>query len=203
MGPDMNMNFAVDLFRQTLREPRVAAGRILGLDLPREWLWMALVLMGVLNGIVYSLFLQVGPPPDPATMPLIPTALRSPALFTIFLLGALALTVMALTWGGQALGGRAQVTQVLALITWLQVLRLAVQLALPLLMLTLPLVVALVLGVAASIWGLVILVAFVDYAHGFENKFKAVVVIILSFLGMFIGLSAIFGVLATLFMGGA
>lgn len=202
MGPDMNMNFAVDLFGQTLREPRAAAGRILGLDLPREWLWMALVLMGVLNGIVYSLFLQVGPPPDPATMPLIPTALRSPALFTIFLLGALALTVMALTWGGQALGGRAQVTQVLALITWLQVLRLAVQLALLLLMVTLP-VAGLALVVAASIWGLVILVAFVDYAHGFENKFKAVVVIILSFLGMLIGLSAILGVLATLFMGGA
>lgn len=202
MGPDMNMNFAVDLFRQTLREPRVAAGRILGLDLPREWLWMALVLMGVLNGIVYSLFLQVGPPPDPATMPLIPTALRSPALFTMFLLGALALTVMALTWGGQVLGGRAQVTQVLALITWLQVLRLAVQLALLVLMMTLP-VAGLALVVAASIWGLVILVAFVDYAHGFENKFKAVVVIILSFLGMLIGLSAILGVLATLFMGGA
>lgn len=202
MGPDMNMNFAVDLFRQTLREPRAAAGRILGLDLPREWLWMALVLMGVLNGIVYSLFLQIGPPPDPAMMPLIPTALRSPALFTMFLLGALALTVMALTWGGQVLGGRAQVTQVLALITWLQVLRLAVQLALLLLMLTLP-VAGLALVVAASIWGLVILVAFVDYAHGFENNFKAVVVIILSFLGMLVGLSAILGVLATLFIGGA
>ncbi|WP_324754533.1 Yip1 family protein [Roseovarius sp. Pro17] len=198
----MNKAFAIDLFRQTLSAPRAAADRIMGLDLPRRWLWTALALMGVLNGIVYSLFLQVGGPPDPGTTPLIPPALQSPALFTMFLLGALVITVMTLTWVGKAMGGKAEVPQILALIAWLQVLRLAVQLALLVLMLALPLA-GLVLVVVASVWGLVILVVFIDRAHGFENIFKAVAVIILAFLGMLIGLSAFLGVLATLVMGGA
>lgn len=202
MGSDMNTNFAIELFRQTLSAPRLAASRIIGLDLPRDWLWMALVLMGVLNGIVYSLFMHIGPPPDPAVPPMIPAMMRSPAMFTMFLLGALALTVLTLTWSGKILGGRAQLAQVLALITWLQVLRLVVQVALLLLMLTLP-VAGMALVMIASIWGLVILVAFVDYAHGFGNIFKAVAAIILSFLGMLVGLSAIVGVLASLIIGGA
>lgn len=202
MGQGMNMGFAVDLFRQTLSAPRAAADRILALNLPREWLWMALALMGVLNGIVYSLVLQMGGPPDPGAAPMIPAALQSPALFTLFLLGALVITVMTLTWVGQAMGGKAQVAQILALITWMQALRLAVQLALVVLMLALPLA-GLILVVTASIWGFVILVVFVDRAHEFGNIFKAAAVIILAFLGMLVGVSAILGVLATLVMGGA
>lgn len=198
----MTMSFAFDLFGQTLRTPRAAAERILALNLSREWLWMALILMGVLNGIVYSLFLQIGPAPDPETLSLIPTALRSPALFTMLLLGVLVFTVLSLTWVGQALGGRAQVTQVLALIAWLQALRLVVQLALLVLMLTVPSA-GLLLVTIASIWGLVILIVFIDRAHGFDNGFKAVAVVILAFLGMVAGLSAILSVLATLVMGGA
>jgi len=198
----MNMEFVINLFWQTLRAPGAAAERILALNLPRNWLWMALVLMGVLNGIVYSMFLQMGPPPDPTRPQMIPAVLQSPMMFTLFLVGALGITVLTLTWVGRAMGGKAEVPQILALIGWLQVLRLIVQLALFVLMLALPLA-GVVFVVVASVWGLVILVVFVGRAHGFESSFKAAGVVILGFLAMLIGLSAFLSVVSALFVGGA
>ncbi|MFX0541051.1 Yip1 family protein [Roseovarius sp. S4756] len=198
----MTAALVIDLFRQTLTAPRAAADRILSMDLPRDWLWMALGLMGVLNGIVYSLVLQMGDPQETATAPMMPAALQSPMLFTLFLLGALILTVLTLTWVGRAMGGTGHMPQILALIAWMQLLRLAVQIALVVLMLALPLA-GLILVVVASIWGLVILVVFVDRAHEFGNVFKAAGVIVLGFVGMLVGMSIILGLLGALVMGGA
>ncbi|MFD0857932.1 Yip1 family protein [Roseovarius aquimarinus] len=195
----MNTAFASDLFRQTLTSPREAAQRIIGLGLERDWLWTALILMGVLNGLVYSLVLQMGPG-EPS--PMMPALLQSPLGFTIFLIGALVLTVLTLTLVGRLVGGRAELPQILALIAWMQFLRLVLQIALVVLMLALPLA-GLILVLVASVWGLVILVVFVDEAHGLGNVFKAAGVIILGFLGMLVGLSAILGVLGALVMGGA
>ena len=198
----MNTKFVSDLFVQTLFSPRAAADRIMALRLPREWLWMALALMSVLNGIVYSVSLYMGPERDPQSMQMIPPAFQSPALFSLFLLGALVITVLTLTWVGRSLGGAGQVPQVLALIVWMQVLRLGVQLALLVLMLALPLA-GLALVMVASVWGLVILVVFIDRAHGFDNIFKSIAVLVLAVLAMVVGLSAILSVLAAAVMGGA
>lgn len=200
MGPFMNRQLIVDLFRQTLFSPRAAADRIMALWMPREWLWMALALMSVLNGIVYSVSMYMGPERDPEMMQMIPPAFQSPALFTLFLFGALVVTVLMLTWVGRSLGGAAELPQVLALIVWLQVLRLGVQLALLVLMLALPLG-GLALVMVASVWGLVILVVFIDRAHGFDNIFKSVAVLVLAVLAMVVGLSVILSVLAAAVMG--
>jgi hypothetical protein len=198
----MNMNIWSELVRQTLFSPREAADRIMALWLPRQWLWMALALMSVLNGIVYSLSLYLGPPPDPEALRMIPPAFQSPVLFTLFLLGALVVTVMTLSWIGRSLGGSGGIQQVLALITWLQVLRLGVQLTLLVLMVVVPFA-GLALVLVASVWGLVILVAFVDRAHGFDNIFKAIAVIILAVLAVIVGLSIILSVFAAAVVGGA
>ncbi len=202
MGPDMNTKLLSDLARQTLFSPRAAADRIMALWLPRNWLWMALALMSVLNGIVYSLSMHMGAEPDPEAVQMIPPAFQSPALFTLFLFGALVITVLTLTWVGRSLGGSGQVPQILALLTWLQVLRLAVQLALLVLVVALPFA-ALALVMVASVWGLIILVTFIDRAHGFNNIFKSVAVLALAVLAMVVGLSAILSVLVAAVMGGA
>ncbi|MEX1236356.1 MAG: YIP1 family protein [Roseovarius sp.] len=199
----MNTAFAIDLFRQTLTAPRDAANRILALDLPRDSLWMALALMGVLNGIVYSLVMQVGDgPQEGAPEMMMPAALQSPLLFTTFLLGALILTVLTLTWVGRKMGGKGETRHILALVAWMQMLRLIVQLVLVVLMVALPLA-GLILVVVASVWGMVILVIFVDRAHEFGNIFKAAGVIILGFLGMLVALSTVLSVFGPLVMGGA
>ncbi|PVA08839.1 YIP1 family protein [Pelagivirga sediminicola] len=196
----MNLSFVPELVGQTLFSPRAAADRIMALWLPRQWLWTALALTSVLNGIVFSLTLHVGPPRDPEMLQAIPPAFQSPFLFTLFLLGALVITVMTLTWIGRSLGGAGEVPQVLALIVWLQVLRLGVQLALVVLMLAIP-VAGVLLVFAASVWGIVILVAFIDRAHGFGNVFKAIAVLVLAVLAVVVGLSAILSVFVAVAMG--
>ncbi|MGR3545811.1 MAG: YIP1 family protein, partial [Roseovarius sp.] len=131
------------LLLETLFRPREAARGLIAFGLPQKILWMALALMSVLNAIVYSISLRLAPPMDPSTPTLMPPAFHSPLLFTLFLFGALAITVYALFWVGGMLGGKAAVQDVLVLICWLQVLRLILQVAVAVLVLALPTVAAL------------------------------------------------------------
>lgn len=190
-----------DLVRQTLFQPQEAAQALMEMRLPRQDLWMALGLMSILNSIVYSLSLHLSPPSDPSVA-LMPPAFHSPILFAVFLFGALAITVIALYYVGQGLGGKpGSMDDMLVLITWLQVLRLMVQLAVLVLALAAPVLAALAVMVAA-IWGVYILVGFVDAAHRFGNMFKAAGVILLSLVAMAIGLSAFLSLVGVAVMGG-
>lgn len=189
------------LIVQSLLRPREAAGVLIGLGLPREALWPALALMSVLNGIVYSLTLRLAPQGDQAAMAMPPT-LHSPILFTLFLFGSLALTVLALHRVGRALGGHAEIEHILVLICWLQVLRLILQVALVVTILLAPMLSALLI-LAASLWGIYILLGFVDTAHGFGNLFKAAAAIFLALVAMAVGLTLLFGLFGISFMGGA
>ncbi|QIE44253.1 YIP1 family protein [Pseudohalocynthiibacter aestuariivivens] len=197
----MNRDYFVDLTKETLFAPRNAASRILELNLPSQSLWMILVLMTVLNAIAYSASLYLSPPADPATMAMVPPIFRSPLLFSMALGGALVLTVFALTWIGQSMGGSGRLVDILALMTWLQVLRFALQLVVAVLMLVAPFLGG-ILVLVASVWGLVILVVFIDSAHGFANLFKATGVLITTVFAIVVGLSVILGVIgAAVFAG--
>lgn len=188
------------LVRQTLTEPRAAAERLMSLSLSRQSLWMALALMAILNSIVYSLSLYLSPPPESASLAMVPATFQSPLLFTIFLLGALVISVFTLHWMGQLLGGSGSLGDILVLVTWLQVLRLILQLAVVVLMLAVPVLAAL-LVIVASVWGIVILVAFIDAAHRFDSTAKAAGVLIAVVAAMVIGLSIILSVIAAGAMG--
>ena len=183
-----------DLVRQTLFDPREAAGRLIALELPRNALWMALGLMTVLNTIVYSLSLTLAPPGDPAAMAMVPPIFQSPLFFALFLGGTLVIVVLALTWIGQTFGGRGRLDDILVLITWLQVLRLGLQALLTLILVVAPLLGGLI-TIVASVWGIYILVAFIDRAHGFDNMFRAAGVLLVGALAMVFGLSLILGVI--------
>ena len=190
------------LIVQTLFQPREAAGVLIGMRLPRHWLWMALALMSVLNAIVYTLSLQMTAPGDATAPALMPPAFHSPLLFAMFLFGTLAITVLTLTWIGQGLGGRAEMDDILVLIGWLQVLRLILQVAVAVLVIVAPVLGALVIFLA-SLWGIYILAGFVDAAHRFDSMFKAVGVILLSLVAMAVGLTVVFSVLGVAIVGGA
>lgn len=190
------------LLLETLFRPREAARGLIGFGLPQQVLWMALGLMSVLNAIVYSVSLRLAPPVDPSTPTLMPPAFHSPLLFTLFLLGALVITVYALFWVGGMLGGKATVQDVLVLICWLQVLRLILQIAFAVLVLALPTVAALLIFVS-SVWGIYILTGFVDAAHRFDNMLKSFGVIILSIAAMAVGLSILLSLIGVAAMGGA
>ncbi|WP_417727614.1 Yip1 family protein [Roseovarius sp.] len=190
------------LLMETLFRPRDAARVLIGFGFPQQSLWMALALMSVLNSIVYSVSLRLSPPTDPAAMMLMPPAFHSPLLFTVFLFGALAITVFALFWVGRMLGGQAQMSDVLVLICWLQVLRLILQVAVAISALAFPMV-AVLLIFLSSIWGIYILIGFVDSAHRFDNMFKSAGVIVLSIVAMAVGLSILLSLIGVAAMGGA
>lgn len=189
------------LLVESLFRPREAARVLIGFRLPQQSLWMALVLMSALNAIVYSVSLRLSPPTDPAAVTIMPPAFHSPLLFSMFLFGALAITVFALFWVGKSLGGKAHLSDVLVLICWLQVLRLILQVAVAFLVLALPMA-ALLLIFLSSIWGLYILIGFVDTAHRFESMLKSGGVIVLSIAAMAVGISILLSLIGVTAMGG-
>ena len=174
----------------------------MALNLSRDWLWQALALLSIFNAIVFALSMAASGPIDPEAELLIPAAFQSPVLMTLFLIGALVVTVLTLTWVGQAMGGRGQIRDILVLIVWLQVLRLMLQGVMLILVLVMPALGG-ILAMVASIWGLAILVCFIDRAHGFDSLFKAAGALVLCVVAMVLGLSAILGVLMAAVMGGA
>lgn len=190
------------LLVQTLIAPRRAAEGLIALNLPQRWLWMALALMSVLNSIVYSVSLRLTPTSDPMATAMMPPAFHSPVLFTMFLFGALAITVLALYWIGKGLGGQGRMDDVLVLICWLQVLRLILQVVVAVLVIVAPELGALVIF-TASLWGIYILIGFVDAAHRFGNMFKAAGVIVLAMVAMVVGLSILLSIIGVAVMGGA
>lgn len=187
------------LVRQTLFEPRAAAHALMAMRLPQEIVWQALALLSVLYTIVYTLSLEMTPPAEPSDV-LVPTMFQSPLVLALSLFGGLALTVIALRAIGQALGGRGEIADLLVLVTWLQVLRLMVQVGLVVLVLGSPALAGIAILVV-GVWGLYILTNFVDAAHDFDNRFKAFGVIILSVAAMAIGLSALLSLAGVLLMG--
>jgi len=189
-----------DLVIETVRAPREAAGRLIALDLPRDWLWMALALMCVLNAIVYSVSLQLSPP-SPEVAGMVPPAFQSPILFTVFLYGALVITVFVLRWIGQTMGGTGGLGDILVLITWLQVMRLLFQgVVLILSLVSLSLSALVVLG--GSVYGVYILAAFIDRAHGFDNLLKALGVMVLAIVAIAVGMSMILAAIGGVIIGG-
>ena len=201
MGQQITKEQVQALVVDTVRDPAHAARQILQLDLPRRWLWTALGLMCVLNAIVYSISLQLFPP-DPAVLSVIPPAFRSPMLFTIFLFGTLVITVFTLQWIGQAMGGKASLGDILILLTWVQVLRLLLQVVVLVLTLVSPGLAALLVFIA-SVWGIYILASFLNEAHGFENLIKAIGVMLLALAAIVVGLSLILAVISTIIIGSA
>jgi hypothetical protein len=144
--------------------------------------------------------MQLSPTPD-GSAGMMPQAFQGPILFATLLFGALALTVIALYYVGQGLGGAAALSDILVLMTWLQVLRLLVQGAILVLALGVPALAALIV-IAAAIWGVYILISFVDAAHRFDSRFKAAGVIVLSVVAMAIGLSTLLSLVGMIAMSG-
>jgi len=189
------------LVRQTLFEPRDAARRILSAGLPAREGWLALALMSVLNTLVYSLSVHLNPPADPAMSEMIAPASGAPLVFAVALFAALALTALAFTQAGRALGGTATMAGMLALLSWLQALRLMVQVALVVLALAMPALAGIVVIVAA-VWGLYILLAFMAEVHGFDSLWRAAGALVFAFVGLVFGLSLLFSLMGVRVAGG-
>ncbi|WP_157707084.1 YIP1 family protein [Roseovarius faecimaris] len=191
------------LIIETIRSPATAAQKLLSLRLPVNFLWMALVLMSVLNSIVYSLAIGINPPVDPQSgMMMVPAAFQSPLLFTLILFAALIVSVFALHRMGQAIGGgRGELGDILTVITWMQLLRLVLQIAVLVLGLVLPVLGGL-LALIGSFYGLYVLGVLLKAAHRYTSLSQAFILMLAVFLTVVVGLALILAILSGLFIGG-
>ncbi|SLN13511.1 Yip1 domain protein [Roseovarius litorisediminis] len=188
------------LLVQSLLTPKDAARQLIAFNLSRRWLWMALALMTVLNAIVYSVSIRLSPPVAGTDGVAFVPLFHSPFLFTMLLFGALVITVFTLQWIGQRIGGKARLGDILVLLTWMQVLRLLLQIGVAVLMLLAPML-AVLLVLISSFWGIYILVNFVDAAHQFDSKLKSVGVIILAVFAIAVGMAIILTTIGLAVMG--
>ena len=184
---DLTLQGLTRLVIDTIGDPGGVARRLMALNLPRETLWLALALVTVLSvlmAVPMNLLL-----PD-TTIGAEPALQFGPMMYGVVLGASLVLTVFILYYTGSALGGQGRFTDSLALITWLQVVLLALQVVQLLALLLSPLLATFVTFASLAV-GLYCLVHFVKEMHRFEGMGRAILTIVLGFLGLGLALSIV------------
>ncbi|MEP2027963.1 MAG: YIP1 family protein [Paracoccaceae bacterium] len=168
---------------ETVRAPGSAARTILQLHPSREALWTALVLVGVLNTILFTLTNIVAPVGAP-----VPAALTNPMIILGIVVGGIMLSAIAILLSGRALGGKGTLSDILLLMIWLQALRVLVQGAMLILLFIDPsFAVAFIMAVnVLSIW---ILLHFVNAAHHLDSLMRSAGVLVAAVIGLSLILS--------------
>lgn len=161
----MNRDQIRALIVETVVRPASAAKDVLAVQVPRNALWTALALVGVMNGLYYGLLL-----PSAAAAGMVPVSMaNAPLIVTGAVLTILVVMVFLLTISGRVLGGQGDLDALLKITVWLQGLRLLAQVAISIVSLAIPAIgwlAAMVIG----IWGIWILVVFIAAAHGFATS---------------------------------
>lgn len=184
------MNFWAQLAVDTVRDPQGTAQRIMGWQIGRAELYMALVAVSAMNAFLAGASSALSPMSgDPAALEAMPMlALMSrPLVLFVLIAGGLFLTVHGLFWVGRAMGGKGALTDMLALLTWLQALRAAAQAGVLLLSLAVPVLGGLV-ALAVVIVAFWLLLHFISAALRFESLFRAFGVLVAVSTALFIGL---------------
>jgi hypothetical protein len=187
----------------SLQNPALAARFVLASGLRRDILWSLLLLVSIANAtLVWVSNALTGPTPEQlAQMPIqIPAIIFSPLFAFVFLAVALVITVHVLHWLGAAIGGTGSLENMLAVLVWLQGLRVMAQVVLLVLMLAVPSLAGL-FGLAVAILSLWILVHFVNEAAGLDSIFKTVGVLLSAMVGVILGLSFILTITGLATMG--
>ncbi|WP_417204891.1 YIP1 family protein [Antarctobacter sp.] len=172
----MTLDGYLKLALQSVTNPREVAALLLSIRPGREALWTAFALVVVLNALIFSMSLLINPAGVPAI-------LASPVIFLVMQGGALAASILALTWTGRLFGGKARIEEIALLMIWMQSLRVLVQAAMVLIV---P-ISAMLAGLATMIvtaLGVWIAVNFLDEAHELGGPLRALAVLVLGMLAM-------------------
>jgi|TARA_R110002012_G_scaffold56389_3_gene144462 hypothetical protein len=166
----------------SLRNPRQAAEQIIGWRLDRETLWTALALAAAVNTMIFSFSIMLQPTPG------MPAFFTSPLAMFVLLAGVLVITTHGLYWTGRAIGGQGDLGDMLALVVFLQVLRILAQLVIFVLMFVAP-GISVIFSLATGIVGLWILVNFIAAAFRFPTLGRAFGTLLIAMLMIVLGLS--------------
>ena len=191
----MNRQDFVNLIQTSVQNPRQAAREILALQLPVPVLWNAALLVVILSVLLSyvtlagagdgSMVLQLG---------------GTPIGITLLSGGSMVFLIFGLFWTGRMLGGRGDLTDFIAIVVWIQFLWLLAQVLQTILLVLSPALAAL-FGFAALIYGLWMLIQFVTEAHQFKSALIGTATLVLSALGVTLGLSILLGMIGVTALG--
>ncbi|MEL6840003.1 MAG: YIP1 family protein [Pseudomonadota bacterium] len=175
----------------SVTQPAEMAGKVLGMQFPRDALWTALALVAVINVLLLGL-LQFVLPQTADTQDQIITL--SPFGYLAIFGAFLTFMIFMLVHAGRMMGGEGTVEGTLTLLVWFQAVSLTLEAMQVLLVLVSSAVAALfgLISLGALIW---IFVNLVNVLHGFANIGKAIVVIFMALIGTVLGTGLVMGML--------
>ena len=181
----MTLQDITSTLRLTLRQPRQAARVVIGWPLSPGERWTVLALMAVASTLSAEVFVALAPEgADPAMAML----LGNPVAFAAMQFGGLALMAGLIFAVGRRFGGTGGFADGLAILGWLQVILVALQLAQIIAMAVLPQL-AVVIGLASLMLTLWLMPNFIAELHGFRSAFKTFLGMMGSMVGLVLALS--------------
>ncbi len=176
----------VRLALRTIREPRATFADLRALNLPRDALWQAMVLVVVVSVLLaeaVNLLLAAIMPATTAGMPIL-----GPFAFGGIQLAMLVLSVVLIDRIGRLMGGRGDLEGAILAVTWLQFIMICLQVVQSAALVIFPFGAALIvlLGIALFLY---LLTAFVAELHGFPSMGRTFAMILFVFMGVALGLS--------------
>ncbi|MBU2956781.1 Yip1 family protein [Paracoccus sp. 1_MG-2023] len=166
----------------TFRNPDAAARQLIGLNLPMQARWMALMLAVSVSALMAFMVSSLFPAPEGAEAPML-SFVRQPLMLAAMQFGAIVLGAGLMTGVGRIFGGTGNFADALILTVWIEILLLIVQAAQVFLSLALPGLAGVLgmLSVALFLW---LTVQFAKSLHGFTSAPKVLLVMFATLLAM-------------------
>jgi len=195
------------LVKMTITDPKGAARIVMHLPVPRTVWWIVIALTTVLSALISGVLAQVMPAPPVTVVDQQGSVMMAleplpPLVSALFLFSMAVVLTFAITYVGQSLGGSGKLRRAVALVAWLQIMTLLLQLA-QLVGLILPGIVLLAIVFAAIVIFFRTLAYFIKELHGFNGMGRAVATIFASFIGIAVGMIVIMALIGAGASGGA
>jgi hypothetical protein len=162
-----------------IMEPSDSARKVIAMDIPREALWTALMLIAVLNVLLVEVLKLLSPAPAAFEQQ---AFAMSPFGFFAIISVFLVVLVFGVSYAGRMMGGKGTLPATLAIVVWFQSISLTVQIVQIVLIVISPAIGSIfgLLSLGALIW---CFINFINILHGFNHLGKAFGVLVLAFIG--------------------
>lgn len=190
---DLSLNTISALLRLTFRDAREGAHAVLSLGIPQSALFLMVAVVAVLSALMAGVF-QLLVPDTAAPGPL-------PGVVALTIGAVIFGTAIGLHYAGRAFGGTGRLPDAILLMVWLQVVLLLIQAAQNIVLLIAPSAVGIVFLVAFG-YTLWLMINFIDVLHSFGSRARAAVLLLLTLVGLSLGLGMLFSILGIAVPGG-
>ncbi|SPF80667.1 YIP1 family protein [Pseudoprimorskyibacter insulae] len=169
---------------QSVQAPRAVADWLIRLQLPRNTVLLAFALVVVLNTLLTGITLLGDP------MAALAGPLAAPWVMAVVFALMVLIFAACIASIGRMMGGQGRFDQILLMLTWMQALRILVQIAVLIVAFISP-GLALIGAFVASLLGIWIFLNLVDVVHAFGSLLKTLGVVFLGFIGMAVALMVV------------